>query len=99
MKPSLADIPFLQSADPALLTALDEEADWFSVPAGWAILSAGEPPEGVWFLMSGSLAASFGFIALVYVVAGGLIAGLRVQPRGLGKLLTAEIAENGRGGR
>ncbi|MBX9746512.1 MAG: patatin-like phospholipase family protein, partial [Hyphomonadaceae bacterium] len=31
--------------------------DWYSVPAGWALLNAGEPPEGVYFLISGSLAA------------------------------------------
>lgn len=57
MKPSLAEIPFLANADPALLAAMDEEAEWFSVPSGWPVLTAGEPPEGVWFLMSGSLAA------------------------------------------
>lgn len=57
MKPSLAEIPFLSNADAALLAAMDEEAEWFSVPSGWPILAAGEPPEGVWFLMSGSLAA------------------------------------------
>jgi NTE family protein len=57
MKPSLAEIPFLADADPALLAAMEEEAEWFSVPSGWPVLNAGEPPEGVWFLISGSLAA------------------------------------------
>lgn len=57
MKPSLSEIPFLAGADPALLAAMDEEAEWLSVPSGWAVLNAGEPPEGVWFLISGSLAA------------------------------------------
>jgi NTE family protein len=57
MKPSLADIPILSAAPGDLLAALNDEAEWFSVPAGWPVLSAGEPPEGVWFLVSGSLAA------------------------------------------
>jgi NTE family protein len=57
MKPSLADIPLLRGAPAELLAAMDEQSEWFSAPAGWPILNAGEPPEGVWFLVSGSLAA------------------------------------------
>jgi NTE family protein len=57
MKPSLTDIPFLADAAPELLAAMDEETEWFSLPSGAALLNAGEPPEGVWFLISGSLAA------------------------------------------
>lgn len=57
MKPGLADIQFLSAAPRDLLAALDEETEWYSVPAGWPVLHAGEPAEGVWFLVSGSLAA------------------------------------------
>ncbi len=57
MKPSLADIPILSTASGELLAALDAESAWFSVPSGWPVLHAGEPPDGVWFLISGSLAA------------------------------------------
>jgi NTE family protein len=57
MKPSLADIPILASAAPDLVAELDEESVWFSAPSGWPVLTAGEPPDGVWFLVSGSLAA------------------------------------------
>ncbi|MCR6644176.1 MAG: cyclic nucleotide-binding domain-containing protein [Terricaulis sp.] len=57
MKPSLAEIPLLADADPAVLAAMDEQTEWFSAPAGWPILEAGEPPDGVWFLLSGSVAA------------------------------------------
>lgn len=57
MKPSLTEIPFLANADPALLAAVEEEAEWFSVPAGWPLFNAGEPSEGLWFLISGSMAA------------------------------------------
>ena len=57
MKPTLADIPFLQGRSADVLAALEDEAEWFSVPAGWSVLTAGEPPEGVCFLISGSLAA------------------------------------------
>jgi NTE family protein len=57
MKPSLADIAFLKDASPEVLAAADAETEWFSLPAGWSLMNAGEPPEGVWFLISGSLAA------------------------------------------
>lgn len=57
MKPSLADLPFLSGATGDVIEALDEETEWISVPSGWPILHAGEPPDGVWFLVSGSLAA------------------------------------------
>jgi NTE family protein len=57
MQPSLSEIPFLAGAAPELLAAMDAEAEWLSVPSGWPVLHAGEPPEGVWFLISGSLAA------------------------------------------
>jgi NTE family protein len=57
MKPSLADFHFLDDAPRDLLLAMDALADWFSLPAGWALLNAGEPPDGVYFLISGSLAA------------------------------------------
>jgi NTE family protein len=57
MKPGLAEIQFLSAAPRELLAQLDEETEWYSVPSGWPVLHAGEPPEGVWFLVSGSLAA------------------------------------------
>lgn len=57
MKPSLAETTFLDDIPPDLLGALDAVSDWFSVPAGWPLLAAGEPPDGVYFLVSGSLAA------------------------------------------
>lgn len=57
MKPSLSEIPFLADAPADVLAAMDAVADWFSIPSGWALIDAGEPPEGVYFLVSGSLAA------------------------------------------
>jgi NTE family protein len=57
MKPSLADFPLLDDAPRDLILAMDAVADWYSLPAGWALLNAGEPPDGVYFLVSGSLAA------------------------------------------
>lgn len=57
MKPSLADVIFLKSAPADVLAAMDAVSEWFSLPAGWPLLNAGEPPEGMWFLVSGSLAA------------------------------------------
>lgn len=57
MKPSLAEATPLEGIPPDVLAAMDAVAEWFSVPAGWPLISAGEPPDGVYFLVSGSLAA------------------------------------------
>jgi NTE family protein len=57
MKPSLAEFKFLDAAPNDVLLAMDAMTEWFSVPAGWSLMNAGEPPEGVYFLVSGSLAA------------------------------------------
>jgi len=57
MKPSLAEIPFLSAAPPEVLAAIDDETEWFSAPSGWPVFTAGEAPDGVWFLISGSLGA------------------------------------------
>ncbi|QGZ94593.1 patatin-like phospholipase family protein [Terricaulis silvestris] len=57
MKPSLAEFKFLNAAPNDVLLAMDAMTEWFSVPAGWSLMNAGEPPEGVYFLVSGSLAA------------------------------------------
>ncbi|MFT3729742.1 MAG: patatin-like phospholipase family protein [Terricaulis sp.] len=57
MKPSLAEIPFLNTAPPEVLAAIDDQTEWLSVPSGWPVLTAGEAPDGVFFLISGSLAA------------------------------------------
>ncbi len=56
-KPSLSEIPFLEGASPDVVAAMDQETEWFSAPAGSPLLLAGEAPEAVWFLISGSLAA------------------------------------------
>jgi NTE family protein len=57
MQPSLAEFHFLDAAPRDVILAMDAMAEWFSLPAGWSLLEAGEPPEGVYFLVSGSLAA------------------------------------------
>lgn len=57
MKPSLAEIPTLKDAPADLLAALDAVSEWLSIPAGWPLMHAGEPPDGVYFLLSGSLSA------------------------------------------
>jgi NTE family protein len=57
MQPSLADIPLLAGASPDVVEAIDREAVWYSAPAGWPLMLAGEPSDGVSFLMTGSLGA------------------------------------------
>ena len=57
MKLSLAEATSLEGIPTDVLAALDAVTEWFSVPSGYPLLSAGEPPDGVYFLVSGSLAA------------------------------------------
>jgi len=35
----------------------EAEAEWFSLPGGWPLFQAGEAPDGLYFVLSGSLAA------------------------------------------
>lgn len=57
MARGLSDIPFLTDASPAAMAVAEAEAEWFSLPGGWPLFSAGEPPDGLYFVLSGSLAA------------------------------------------
>ena len=57
LKPSLIEMPMFADADRNALAAIDAETEWFSVPAGWPLFEAGEAADGMWFLVTGSMAA------------------------------------------
>ena len=57
MTRNLTDIPFLHDASAEAMAMAEAEAEWFSLPGGWPLFHAGEPPDGLYFVMSGSLAA------------------------------------------
>jgi NTE family protein len=57
MARGLSDIPFLSGASPEAMAVAEAEAEWFSLPGGWPLFSAGEAPDGLYFVLSGSLAA------------------------------------------
>ena len=57
MTRTLTDIPFLHDASAEALAMAEAEAEWFSLPGGWPLFHAGEPPDGLYFVLSGSLAA------------------------------------------
>ena len=57
MTRTLTDIPFLHDAGPEALAMAEAEAEWFSLPGGWPLFHTGEPPDGLYFVLSGSLAA------------------------------------------
>ena len=46
MTRTLADIPFLHDASAEALAMAEAEAEWFSLPGGWPLFHAGEPPDG-----------------------------------------------------
>jgi NTE family protein len=57
MTPSISSLPFLSGASQEALDLAQRDAVWFSVPAGRALFQKDEPPDGVYFVMSGTLAA------------------------------------------
>lgn len=57
MRDLLQSIPFLADADEATLDLCAREAAWFSLPGGAALFQAEDPPDAVFFLVSGALAA------------------------------------------
>lgn len=57
MTRTVTDIPFLQDAGPEALALAEAEAEWFSLPGGWPLFHAGEAPDGLYFVLSGSMAA------------------------------------------
>lgn len=57
MARGLADIPFLKDASPEARALAEAEAEWFSLPGGWPLFHAGEAPDGLYFVLSGSLGA------------------------------------------
>ncbi|MGE3302451.1 MAG: patatin-like phospholipase family protein [Hyphomonadaceae bacterium] len=57
MSISLSRIPFFKDCAPEALAAAEAEAEWYSLPGGWALFQMGEEAQGVYFLLSGALAA------------------------------------------
>lgn len=57
MTRGLKDIPFLRDASPQALAFAESEAEWFSLPGGWPLFKSGEGADGLYFVLSGSLAA------------------------------------------
>lgn len=53
----LSDIPFLKDAPEGALRDIEDEVEWFSLPGGWPLIEAGDPPECIYFVLSGTLAA------------------------------------------
>ncbi len=57
MTPSLATFPLLKDASAEVLRAAEAEAEWFSLPGGWPLFEAGEDSDGLYFVLSGAMAA------------------------------------------
>jgi NTE family protein len=51
-----AALPLLRDLDGPLLTEIAREVEWFSVPRGLALFSAGEPVDGLYVVINGALA-------------------------------------------
>ena len=51
-----AALPLLRDLDGALLTEIAREVEWFSVPRGTVLFSAGDPVDGLYVVINGALA-------------------------------------------
>lgn len=57
MKLDLGFLPFLNRLEKAALRAVEEEVEWFCLPAGATLFEAGEPSDAFYLVRSGALAA------------------------------------------
>src|SRR5215472_7126901 len=51
-----AALPLLRDLDGTLLAEIAREVEWFSVPRGMVLFSAGEPVDGLYVVVNGALA-------------------------------------------
>src|SRR4051794_25207938 len=49
--------PLFQGLDPALLEAMSGEIEWFALPGGTTLFDAGDAPDAMYCVISGSLGA------------------------------------------
>lgn len=57
MNLDLKFLPFLNRLEKAALKAVEEEVEWFCLPAGHTLFEAGEPADSFYLVRSGALAA------------------------------------------
>ncbi len=50
-------LPVFEGLDRPLLDALANAIEWFALPGGQTLFDAGDPPDGLYFVVSGSLGA------------------------------------------
>jgi NTE family protein len=50
-------LPLFQGLDDALLDAIVNEIEWFALPGGTTLFEAGDPPDALYLVVSGSLGA------------------------------------------
>ncbi|MEM8988044.1 MAG: patatin-like phospholipase family protein [Pseudomonadota bacterium] len=53
----ISAIPFLKNAAPETLAEIEDAADWYSLPGGWALFEAGAAADALYIVLSGRLAA------------------------------------------
>jgi NTE family protein len=53
----LGTLHLFRGLDPSILAAIAAEIEWFSVPGGASLFEAGDPPDALYFVISGCLGA------------------------------------------
>src|SRR4030095_9336435 len=53
----LGTLHLFRGLDPSIVAAIAAEIEWFSVPGGASLFEAGDPPDALYFVISGCLGA------------------------------------------
>jgi CRP-like cAMP-binding protein len=49
-------LPFLRDLSAGYLADIAGQIEWFSLPAGWLLFEAGDPPDGLYVVINGAVA-------------------------------------------
>jgi NTE family protein len=71
----IAALPLLRDLSPALLQEITREVEWFSLPGGTTLFSAGDPVDGLYVVVNGALGVFVASPARGAHLAGQIVAG------------------------
>jgi NTE family protein len=71
----MAALPLLRDLSPPLLEEVAREVEWFSLPGGTALFSAGDPVDGLYVIVNGALGVYVPSSAGGARLAGQIVAG------------------------
>jgi NTE family protein len=71
----IAALPLLRDLSPTLLEEIAREVEWFSLPGGTTLFTAGDPVDGLYVVVNGALGVFVASVAGGARLAGQIVAG------------------------